>query len=139
MLSLKYCSSCSPSVVLKKLVLLPCFKKKPIFCQSTFLKVVSASIHMCVQFIHEYRCYKVKFPVVAIEVFYVTTQMQYVHFEPGCKAEEMAVRQTALPVLRSREVLVKNFATTINRADTLQVRVGCSRRLLFYCSIWSNN
>lgn len=33
----------------------------------------------------------------------------------------MSIKTTNIPSLRSREVLVKVFATAINRADTLQV------------------
>jgi len=96
-----------------------------LFTENACFKVVTASIHLVCKVSR--RCYR---------GFLCDHSKQYVHFEPGCKAEEMAVRQTALPVLRSREVLVKNFATTINRADTLQVRVGAAAD---FCSIWSNN
>ncbi|XP_052243628.1 quinone oxidoreductase PIG3-like isoform X1 [Dreissena polymorpha] len=49
-------------------------------------------------------------------------QMKYIHFEKGCEPDGLSVQTTPVPALRSREVLVKVFATAINRADILQRR-----------------
>jgi len=46
--------------------------------------------------------------------------MKYVHYEKG-SPENMSFKTTQVPALRSREVMVKVYATAINRADTLQV------------------
>ena len=46
--------------------------------------------------------------------------MKYVHYEKG-GPENMSVQTTNIPALREREVLVKVYASAINRADTLQV------------------
>ncbi|XP_052810072.1 quinone oxidoreductase PIG3-like [Mya arenaria] len=52
----------------------------------------------------------------------MTLEMQYVAFTAGCGPDGLALQRTLLPALRSREVLIRNFATTVNRADTLQRR-----------------
>lgn len=49
----------------------------------------------------------------------MASEMKYVHYEKG-GPEKMSIKTTSVPSLREREVLVKVFATAINRADTLQ-------------------
>ncbi|XP_053397065.1 quinone oxidoreductase PIG3-like [Mercenaria mercenaria] len=49
----------------------------------------------------------------------MASEMKYVHYEKG-GAENLSVQTTNIPALREREVLVKVFATAVNRADTIQ-------------------
>lgn len=49
----------------------------------------------------------------------MSSEMKYVHYEKG-GAENLSIRTTNTPALREREVLVKVYASAINRADTLQ-------------------
>ena len=46
--------------------------------------------------------------------------MKAVTFEPG-GPENLRISSVAIPQLREKEVLLKVYATAINRADTLQV------------------
>ena len=46
--------------------------------------------------------------------------MKYVHYKAG-GAENLEIQTIDLPTLRHGEVLMKVFATAINRADILQV------------------
>ncbi|KAL4232643.1 hypothetical protein ACF0H5_007332 [Mactra antiquata] len=57
--------------------------------------------------------------VVVRNINVMASQMKYVHYENG-GPENLSIRSTNIPTLREREVLVKVYATAINRADTLQ-------------------
>mgnify|MGYP002153696502 FL=1 len=57
--------------------------------------------------------------------------MKYVHYEKG-SPENMSFKTTQVPALRSREVMVKVYATAINRADTLQVWLFYKQNCLFH-------
>ena len=48
--------------------------------------------------------------------------MKAAQFEPG-GPENLKIGEVPIPDLREREVLIKVYATAINRADTLQVCV----------------
>ena len=47
--------------------------------------------------------------------------MKAVQFEAG-GPEKLSVGERQLPELKDKEILIKVYATAINRADTLQVR-----------------
>lgn len=47
--------------------------------------------------------------------------MRAATFEPG-DPENLRIGLVSIPKLREKEVLLKVYATAINRADTLQVR-----------------
>lgn len=47
--------------------------------------------------------------------------MRAVNFEPG-GPENLRIGSVPVPELREKEVLLKVYATAINRADTLQVQ-----------------
>lgn len=49
----------------------------------------------------------------------MASEMKYVHYENG-GPEKMSIKTTSVPKLKEREVLLKVYATAINRADTLQ-------------------
>lgn len=46
--------------------------------------------------------------------------MKYVHYKTG-GPENLEIRTTDLPKLRHGEIMLKVYATAINRADLLQV------------------
>ena len=47
-------------------------------------------------------------------------QMQYVSYKAG-GADNLEIGSTEVPELRNKEILVKVYATAVNRADVLQV------------------
>lgn len=57
--------------------------------------------------------------VVVRNLHVMASEMKYVHYEKGGPVN-LSIQTTKSPSLREREVLVKVFATAINRADTLQ-------------------
>ena len=46
--------------------------------------------------------------------------MQYVRYKAG-GADSLEIGSTEVPELRNKEILVKAYATAVNRADVLQV------------------
>ena len=48
--------------------------------------------------------------------------MRAVQFHPG-GPDKMSVGEVSLPIINAREVLIKVYASAINRADTLQVYI----------------
>ena len=47
-------------------------------------------------------------------------QMQYVSYKAG-GVDNLKIGSTEIPELRNKEILVKVYATAVNRADVLQV------------------
>ena len=65
--------------------------------------------------------------LVQYTVLTSATMMRAAQFEVG-GPELLRVGEAPMPELKPKEVLVKVFATAINRADTLQVRLGISHQ-----------
>ena len=64
---------------------------------------------------------------------YILVQMQFVKYKTG-GAENLEIGTTDLPGLRNGEILMKVYATAINRADILQVAINTMR----FSIIWSS-